>query len=173
MKIVSVFLVALLVSGALTASCTVNRSSPLYKQCDSKWGSDGLGSSSTICKVGCLISAVSMALAGAGKKIGGAVPTPKNLNSFLKANGGYSGNGFVWGSVERFGVKYEGKVSDKNAVRTAICGNKIVILNVNNGGHWVLATGFNGDTFNVNDAGYSRTTYGVKDFGLVAIYRLA
>ena len=173
MRIASAVLIAVLVAGALSASCKVNRNSPVYKQCDSNWGSDRLGSSSTICKVGCLMSSVASGLAGAGKKINGNTPTPKNLNAFLKSNGGYSGNLFIWGAVERFGVKYEGQPSSKDAVRSAICANKIVILNVNNGGHWVLATAFNGDTFTVNDSGYSRTTYNAGDFRVAGIYRLS
>lgn len=55
-----------------------------------------LGSSSTICKVGCLMSSVSMAMAGLGKQIDGHSVTPAVLNSFLKAHGGYSGNSYMW-----------------------------------------------------------------------------
>lgn len=39
---------------------------------------------------------------------------------------------------------------------------RVVIANVNNGGHFVLLTGYaldDGDTFSVNDPGYSRDTY--------------
>ena len=171
MRTTSLVVLALLAAGVLSAACTINRSHPLYKQCDPAWGNDALGSSSTICKVGCLMSSVSMALASAGKTINGQQSNPKTLNAFLKSNGGYSGNLFIWGSVGRFGVTYEGQPSDKTAIRNAICANKVVILNVNNGGHWVLATGFNGDTFNVNDPGYTRSTYGLNDFGVAGIYR--
>ncbi len=34
-----------------------------------------------------------------------------------------------------------------------------VLLNVNNGGHWVLMTGFSGANFLVNDPGYSKSSY--------------
>ena len=36
---------------------------PLYKQCDSRWGSDIIVSK-TVCQVGCLMSSISMGLAG-------------------------------------------------------------------------------------------------------------
>src|SRR3990167_5611942 len=145
------------------------RSYPLFKQCDSKWGSDSLGSSSTICKVGCLMSSVSMALAGCGKSVAGQAANPKSLNSWLKSHGGYSGNLFNWGSVGSLGLKYEGKVSGA-AIKSAIAANKIVILNVNKGGHWVLATGSSGSDFSVNDPGFSRSSYPSSGVSLAAVF---
>ena len=35
----------------------------------------------------------------------------------------------------------------------------VVVMNVHNGGHWVLATGYSGNTIYVNDPGYSTTAY--------------
>lgn len=32
-------------------------------------------------------------------------------------------------------------------------------MNVHNGGHWVLATGYSGNSIYVNDPGYSTTAY--------------
>ena len=56
------------------------------------------------------MSSVSMVLKDCGKTIGGASTTPKNLNTWLKSNGGYaSGDLFVWGSVSKFGLGYVGK----------------------------------------------------------------
>ena len=159
-------------SSTLALQCKIAKNFPLFNQCDPKWGSNPLGSSSTICKVGCLMSSVAAGLAGFGKTINGQTPNPQNLNTFLKANGGFSGNMFVWGAVERFGVRFEGWNRDRTAMKNAICANKIVILNVNNGGHWVLATGANDSGFTVNDTGYDRSTYSndaVVDSG---IYRV-
>jgi hypothetical protein len=46
----------------------MGRDYQMYKQCDPRWGNDPLGiSSETICKSGCLISSVSMALSGVGQ----------------------------------------------------------------------------------------------------------
>ena len=46
-----------------------------------------------------------------------------------------------------------------------LCAGRIVIGNVNEGGHFVLITGYSddGDTFQVNDPGYHRDTYSYKD----------
>jgi hypothetical protein len=32
-------------------------------------------------------------------------------------------------------------------------------MNVHNGGHWVLATGYSGNSINVNDPGYTTASY--------------
>lgn len=32
-------------------------------------------------------------------------------------------------------------------------------MNVHNGGHWVLATGYSGNAISVNDPGYTTTSY--------------
>ena len=132
-----------------------SRSYPLYKQCDSRWGSQQLGTSSnTICKAGCLMSSVSMALSGIGKGY-----NPGTLNTWLKGHGGYvSGDLFVWGSVNSLGLSYQGKVANSN-IASSLAAGHIVILNVHNGGHWVLATSMSGSTIQVNDPGYSTTSY--------------
>lgn len=113
-----------------------------------------------------------MALNGLGKKINGQDSNPKTLNAFLLANGGYYGNLFVWGAVSRFGLTYLGQPSNKQEIKNYVCQNYVVILNVNNGGHWVLATGVNGDTFTVNDPGFSRTTYSASEVGVAGVYRV-
>ena len=141
----------------VAASCKT-RHYPLFKQCDGKWGGNSLGSSS-VCRIGCLMSSVSMALNGLGKKVNGKSPNPGALNSYLKSHGGYQGNLFIWGSVAKFGLKYQGQTTSQTAIKNAICANKVVILNVNNGGHWVLATGVSGSSYTVNDPGYSRSSY--------------
>lgn len=85
------------------------RTYPMYKQCDSAWGHEQLGTSSnTICSAGCLMTSVAMALKGTGHNF-----NPSTLNSWLKSHGGYaSGDLFVWGSVNSLGLKFEGKVSN-------------------------------------------------------------
>lgn len=133
----------------------MSRSYPLYKQCDSAWGSDQLGTSSnTICKAGCLMSSAAMALAGTGHSY-----NPKTLNQWLKGHGGYvSGDLFVWGSIGPIGLPFEGKVSNSQ-IKAKLDAGKVVICNVHNGGHWVLAHGYSGDNILVNDPGYSTTSY--------------
>jgi hypothetical protein len=91
----------------LLIAIAFTRNYPMYKQCDSRWANDQLGTSSnTICKAGCLMSSASMALAGTGHSY-----DPKSLNSWLKSNGGYvSGDLFVWGAINKLGLTYKGHV---------------------------------------------------------------
>jgi len=162
---VKVILVALLVT--LAAS----RSYPLYKQCDPKWGNEQLGTSSnTICKAGCLMSSASMALAGIGKNY-----NPSSLNTWLKGHGGYvSGDLFVWGSINSLGLSYVGKIAN-SAIGSNLDANNVVILNVHCGAHWVLATSHSGTRINVNDPGYSTTSYDLSEIvaGQTSIYRVS
>ncbi len=90
----------------LLFACALARTYPLYKQCDSRWGNDQLGTSSnTICKAGCAMSSLAMGLAGIGKNY-----NPGTLNTWLKSNGGYvSGDLLVWGSVTKLGLTFNGK----------------------------------------------------------------
>lgn len=141
---------------------------PLYKQCDSRWGKQVI-SSKTLCQVGCLESSVAMALAGSGKKISGATVTPGNLNGWLKSHHGYSGNLFMWGSVSSFGFTYKGQFSSYGGWLSD--SHNVVILNVNHGGHWVLATSLSGSTFHVNDPGYSKSTYSKSEVVHYAVFR--
>ncbi len=131
------------------------RSYPLYSQCDSKWANDKMGTSSkTICQIGCLMSSASMALAGTGKSY-----NPGTLNKWLTSNGGYaSGNLFVWASINKLGLSFQGFFANSKIKEKLDAGN-VVICNVHNGAHWVLATGYSGDNIKVNDPGYSTTSY--------------
>jgi hypothetical protein len=140
---------------ALVVVLAFSRSYPMYKQCDSRWGSEQLGTSSnTICKAGCLMSSVAMALAGTGKNY-----NPSSLNGWLKGHGGYvSGDLFVWASVNPLGLVYAGKVANGNIAGSLAAGH-VVIMNVHNGAHWVLATGISGSTVSVNDPGFNTGSY--------------
>ena len=130
--------ISTLAISALTAGCNIGRSSPVYNQCDPRWGSTQLGSSSTICKVGCLMCSVASALTGLGRKVNQQTPTPEVLNFMLRGNYGYQGNLFVWTAVERYNIKYEGQFESTATIQKALCDKKVVILLVNGGGHWVL-----------------------------------
>jgi hypothetical protein len=52
---------------------------------------------------------------------------------------------------------------------------KVVICNVHNGGHWVLAHGYSGDNILVNDPGFSTTSYTLSQIvnGQNGVYRVA
>jgi hypothetical protein len=94
-----------LLVAALLVTAVLARTYPLYKQCDSRWGNEQLGTSSnTICKAGCAISSVAMALTGCGHNY-----NPGTINTWLKNNGGYvGGDGLVWGSVSKLGLSFVG-----------------------------------------------------------------
>lgn len=144
---------------AILLVCVVaisSRKYPLYKQCDGKWGSEQLGTSSnTICSAGCLMSSAAMALSGIGNNY-----NPSTLNTWLNGHGGYvSQDLFVWASINPLGVKFVGFIS-RSAIASNLKQDNIVILNVHNGGHWVLATDMLSETnVAVNDPGYSTTSY--------------
>lgn len=103
------------------------------------------------------MSSAAMALTGTGHSY-----NPSSLNKWLKSNGGYvSGDAFVWGSINRLGLTFEGKVSNSQ-IKAKLDAGKVVICNVHNGGHWVLAHGHSGDNILVNDPGYSVTSYALN-----------
>ena len=104
-------------------------------------------STNTICKAGDLISSIAMGLAGIGQN-----QNPSTLNTWLKGHKGYdSKNNFVWASINALGVTYEGQVS--NAIlKLNIDVGYLVLINVNKGAHWALATGYSGNTIYAHDS---------------------
>ena len=149
------------------------RVSPLWSQCDARWGANKLGKSSTICAVGCLMTSVASGLRSLDIKIGGVDSDPAVLNEYLIKNGGYEVNSLIWETVEPLGLVYLGKTSVPQQIREAIKQGKIVILKVNGGAHWVLTTGYSGEIYYVRDSGYVRETYGSGEVVLAAMYELA
>ncbi|CAD8190908.1 unnamed protein product [Paramecium pentaurelia] len=140
--------------------CIANaRQYTLYKQCDSAWANDQLGTSAnTICRAGCLISSIAMMLHTYSVVTDGTT-TPKIMNAWLRKNGGYaSGDLFVWAGLNQSSWFYK------------FDAGLHVILNVNNCGHYVLMTSYSGDTFNVNDPGYPRSTYSANEVKEAAYY---
>lgn len=148
----------------------ISRTYPLYKQCDAQWKNEQLGTSSnTICSAGCLMSSAAMALAGTGHSY-----NPSTLNQWLKSHSGYvSGDLFVWASINSLGLVFEGKVSNSE-IKSKLDQGKVVICNVHNGGHWVLAHSYSGDNILVNDPGYSTTSYSLGEIvnGQNGVYRV-
>ena len=142
----------------------------LWKQCDSRWGSNGLGTcSQTICSAGCAMTSVAMFLNHKG-----CSKDPGTLNSWLKSNGGYSGGCNInWASVDKLG--YSTFMGKQTPTETEMCNGIAaghgLVANVHNGGHWVLLTGCaGGGVFYVNDPGYSTTTYKKSDIVDLAVY---
>lgn len=70
-----------------------------YQQCGQIWSSNlyGSGMCSTICSQGCAMTDGAMLL-----KTNGVAADPGQLNSWLKNNGGYSGCGVLWSSIDHY-----------------------------------------------------------------------
>lgn len=152
----------------LFVSTEENRSYPLYKQCDSRWANEMINTK-TICQVGCLMSSMAEALTGHGKTINGGEINPHTFNEWLKKNGGYSGNSFVWGTATApFSLNYLGQFGNPSSY---VGENSIVILNVHNGGHWVLAKSYSNGVYQVNDPGYQTDSYTSSQVEVGAVYQ--
>jgi hypothetical protein len=101
------------------------------------------------------MSSAAMALFG----VGNTQFNPSTLNQWLTNNDGYvSKDLFVWASINRWGLTFNGFINN-DKIRSHIDSGYIVIVNVHNGGHWVLATGYDGDTIQVNDPGFAVSSY--------------
>jgi ABC-type bacteriocin/lantibiotic exporter with double-glycine peptidase domain len=172
MRAVLFLTLAIAISSASAQNCKIARKSPVFNQCDAAWGAHRLGSSSTVCKVGCAMCSVASGLAGLGRSINGQQANCGTFNQFLHDNGGYLGNLLVWAAANRLGVTFEGFLEKIDLIKDAVCKNKLVVLNVKNGGHWVLATGVDGNTFFVNDSGFNRNTYTASEVSLASVYRV-
>lgn len=137
---------------------------PYFSQCDSAWGSKILGTCSeyTICEQGCAISSVAMVF-----KYFGISTDPGKINEWLKANGGYfSGCLISWATAANIApdkLTWVARVDkeDWSRLRYELDNGYPVIIEVpfSYGQHFVVATGYSGDTVFINDPYYtSRTT---------------
>jgi len=152
----------------LISSCNFQ----MYKQCDSEWGNDKLGTSSTtICSAGCAMSSVAMMLSHYNKTM-----NPGQLNTWLTDNNGYADNDLiVWASVDVFGPSFQGIEYGVSVTTLADGLNSChgIIANVRSGSHWVLVTGYddaNTGTFYVNDPGFSDTSYALSGMSHFVAY---
>ena len=145
---------------------------PLYKQCDSRWGSE-LIYTKTVCQVGCLMSSISMGLSGWKISVAGNPSNPGTLNSWLKENSGYTtGNDLIEDALNALvpGIWSSSGMHKKNDISPetllTLFDNSIVVANVMHGRHFVLATSWSPsdpDTLGVNDPGFSTTSYSLED----------
>ena len=65
----------------------------------------------------------------------------------------------MWGSVSTFGLSFVGFSKSHADMKAHFDQGDAVILNVHNGGHYVLMTGHTASGFTVNDPGFSTTSY--------------
>lgn len=133
----------------------VSRTYPVYKQCDSSWAKEQLGTSNeTICSQGSLITSVAMALKGVDKNF-----NPSTLNTWLKNNKGYIGGSlFVWNSINSLGLVFQGHVGIAQ-IRASFDAGKVVIVEVKATGDWGVMTGYKDQTININESKKGATHY--------------
>jgi len=128
---------------------------PLFKQWDPAWGDDNLGNTREKMRyAGCTVSCVAMTFAHLG------VPaTPKGLNDWLKANGGFTSNGLlIWSKAVEFTggrllLDYAGEGDGARIDRALAAGRPVLVKVMLEGGipHWVLVVGTEGREYLVND----------------------
>ena len=129
-------------------------SAPHMFQVDPRWANEFLGNSrTTIGSAGCAMSSVSAMIAAKGVKIDGQDANPHTLNQYLKTHGGYSGDLIVWGAIKPLGFNYQGQITNRDQMVKLFRGGSHLILNVQGGGHWVLATGVTDKGFMVMNPG--------------------
>ncbi len=159
---------------------------PLYKQDGTAlWAGDLYGGSITtpwidpdtgqnavIRNWGCAMTSTAMIVSYYAELQGKEGTDPRELNNWLRANGGYSGGNIFWRKVEDFAqdVKgidlyfYEGRGPDNGIINAYLCNLAPIVLEVRTppyaNGHYVVATGV-ADSLNwtINDpAGHNLTT---------------
>lgn len=143
----------------------------LFEQCDKRWAYKRMGRL-TLCKAGCLVAAVAIALNDHGKRLNGGQINPGTLNDWLRRNRGFQGDLFVWGTVSRkWGWTYKHQPTNINTIKKwAQNPRAVVILNVRRGRHWVYVTGIHGQSFDVADAGFNKESYPFREVLRAAIY---
>ena len=161
---------------ALLAVISTVSSYPMFKQCDSRWGTNPLGNwgGETICSAGCTMSSLAMILSQCNTLVWGNPVTPANLNQFLKANGGFvQGNLLVFAASDVFQTaKFVTKTANAGSIQWYLDNGHAAILNIDNGAHWVLSYGYSGSTFYVNDPYYDRKSYQSWEIVDSAIYKV-
>ena len=162
----------LVVAALLCLNSILAFSPPQYNQGDSAWGSDTLGfGPDTIASAGCLMTSVTSMIAGEGITVDGSIPTPDIMNNWLINNGGFAdGDLFVWSSIAPLGFNFQGFISSQGDIDNAFNQGELVILNVMNGGHYVLAIDDNGSGYDVMDPAGFKPVYGYDEVVQAGVY---
>jgi len=105
-----------------------------------------------------------------GITISGAVPNPSTMNTWLKAKKEFKGDLLFYKAAEDLGFTYEGIVTATADIKNAMNEGKYAHLHVENGRHWVLATGLISGGYSVMDPGNVTYTYKYKDVVGCAVY---
>jgi peptidoglycan hydrolase-like protein with peptidoglycan-binding domain len=121
---------------------------PIFRQGDPQWGSRRLGTGSSLSAAGCAMTSMAMAVS----KITGNVINPGEMDQYLDKNGGYVGNGLVWGKAAQMGGLGASKAAfNFDTINKQIDAGRPVVIGVDykagsNGGangtdHWMTVTG--------------------------------
>ena len=158
---------------AAPASCSIGRSVPTFKSCDSRWGDIHIMDRwrDTMCSLsqGSNFCAIASGIASLGKTIRGQKADPKSFHEYYKSvSVDFQRYDFTfdWEVITDMGYKFTCKSDKIEALKNAICNKHIVLLSIYPGylsGYHVLATGYNGDVFTVMDPQEGRTTYTAKE----------
>lgn len=140
-----------------------------WKQYDSRWSSQRLGSSSdTMAASGCLITAIATLMVHSGCVDENGVD-PGKLCTYLSNNGGFTSNGELYwgkvdGAVEGFSlaswkVALSGSRYDKVAqIKSYLDRGYYIVVSVGYGEHWVAVDSIDGnENVNIFDPAYSYT----------------
>jgi len=114
------------------------------------------------------MSSVAMMISTKGHSI-----DPGQMNSWLDSNGGYAdGCEIIWGTVDKFGLtSYQGQEkASYSAICDGVAAGHGIIINVRGGSHWVLVTGCSSGRLDVNDPGFSCTSYGYDEVLIESVY---
>jgi hypothetical protein len=141
-----------------------------YKQCDSRWANQGLGSSTTksICSAqDSPMVSVCMMLKTKGQDF-----DPSTFDAWLSQNNGYSNDSdFIWNSISVLKVSFQGinKYTEQE-ICDELSYKHGVIAHITDG-HWVLLTGCVGNgVFTANDPSYSTSISNFPEIVEVAVY---
>jgi len=135
-----------------------------FSQNDSRWKQNRLGGGSSIGRSGCVVSCLSMLL---NAEASNPYMTPDKLNSWLRKNGGYSGNNMRWqipGLIDGEGLGMElvaqsTRYNDWDFLSSQLeMGNKVIVKVAGRRSHWVLVVKQDGpankaSSYYVNDPG--------------------
>lgn len=158
-------------SGGLYFPWRVELNVPQYFQGDATWKEDPLGpTEGTLGQEGCAVSSAAMVLA-----FYGIDTDPGRLNAFLKTNGGYTEQGWIYWekAAELAPAKVEHAYEDKPSYElidmNLMKGNPVIVRLRYPGGttHFVVIMGKEGFDYLIRDpgGGGKKGVYPLKEFG--------
>lgn len=142
---------------------------PSYSQRDAAWASHKInGTSSTLGNYGCTISCIANVYTATGDN-----KNPKQMEELMRANGAFQRDLVLWTKVSGFVFRFycTDKPAPMTEIKRYLDERKPVLLNVSfekntsKPNHWVLATGYDGDTIFINDPWYGDKTTVAPRYG--------